>query len=353
MLEAFERAFAEYVGLPHAVAVSSGTAALHLALRILGVGRGDAVIAPTLTFMGGVAAIDYQGARPVFVDCAPLDWGLDASLLDEAFDLAERSGAPVKAVVPTDLYGQACDIDTIRAVADARGAPVLLDSAEGVGALYRGRHAGHGAVAAAYSFNGNKILTTSGGGMLCSEDKALIDRARYLSTAARQPQPHYEHTEVGYNYRLSNLSAAVGLAQLETIEERVAARRAVFEGYRERLRDVPGFDFAPEAPERRHTRWLTVALIDAAEFGLTPEQLRLALEEENIEARPLWKPMHLQPVFRNALKVGGERAEALFAQGLCLPSGTGMTSADLDRVCNAIRVAHRSSWRPNAASGAR
>ncbi len=337
MLERFERTFADYVGVRHAVAVSSGTAALHLALRMLDLGPGDAVIAPSLTFIGGVAPILYQGATPVFVDCDPVTWCLDEALLDDAFALAARQGLKVRAVMPTDLYGQACDVKALSSLAEAHGVPLIMDSAEGVGGLHEGRHAGAGATCAAYSFNGNKIITTSGGGMLTSDDKALIDRARYLATAARQPSPHYEHTEVGYNYRLSNISAAIGLAQLETIETRVARRRAIFDRYCAALSGLPGIGFAPEAPGRRHSRWLTVVLVDAEAFGRTPEEVRLVLEAEDIEARPVWKPMHLQPLFRDAPRVGGEVSERLFAKGLCLPSGSGMSDGDVDRVVEAIR----------------
>jgi dTDP-4-amino-4,6-dideoxygalactose transaminase len=337
MLERFERAFADYAGMGHAVAVSSGTAALHLALRIAGIGPGDRVAAPTLTFIGGVAPIVYQGAAPVFIDCEPQSWGMDPERLDQALVEAQRQGAPIRAVVPTDLYGQACDQDALRAVCDRHGAALIMDSAEAVGARYKGRHAGAGAPVAAFSFNGNKIITTGGGGMLVSDDAELIGRARYLATAARQPAVHYEHHEVGFNYRLSSLAAAVGLAQLESIEARVARRRAIFDRYRADLGDVEGLSFASEAPERRHTRWLTVMLIDP-DFGRSPDEVRLALEAADIEARPVWKPMHMQPVFAGAPVIGGAVAEDIYARGLCLPSGSAMTNADVDRVCEIVRV---------------
>jgi dTDP-4-amino-4,6-dideoxygalactose transaminase len=339
MLETFERAFADYVGLPHAVAMASGTAALHVALNMLGVGPGDAIIAPTLTFIGGVAPIAYQGATPIFVDCEPICWGLDPQLLDAAFERATRLGLRVRAVMPTDLYGQVCEIDAIAAWCAGRDIPVILDSAEAVGATCNGRHAGYGAVAAAYSFNGNKILTTSGGGMLASEDGDLIARARYLSTAARQPVAWYEHTEVGFNYRMSNICAGIGLGQLESLERRTARRREIFEHYRRGLGNLPGVSFAPEGPGRRHTRWLTVMLLDPAEAAASPAAVLSALEAANIEARPLWKPMHLQPVFKSSPCIGGEVAETLFARGMCLPSGSNMSDETVERVCGVVKGA--------------
>lgn len=338
VVEAFERAFADHVGLAHATATVSGTAALHLALTMLGLRPGDAVIAPTLTFIGGIAPILQAGARPIFVDCGPDDWNLDPSLLEPAFDLARKQGLSVRAIVPADLYGQCCDIDGIRTIADAHGVPVILDSAEAVGARLNGRHAGHGASSAAYSFNGNKIITAGGGGMLASDDPTLIARARVLATAARLPAVHYEHAEVGFNYRMLSLSAALGMAQLRTLEARVARRRAIFAQYVARLGGNPGLSFAPEVPGRHHTRWLTVLLMDPAMPGRDPARLRLALEAANIEARPVWKPMHLQPVFRDALVIEHGVAERLFSTGLCLPSGSALTEADIDRVCDVIQA---------------
>jgi len=337
-VEAFERAFAKATGFAHATAVSSGTAALHLALTMLELKPGDAVICPTLTFIGGVSPIVQAGARPIFVDCAASDWNLDPRLLDQAFDRARADGLTVRAIVPADLYGQCCDIAAIRAVADAHGVPVILDSAEAVGATLNGRHAGHGAAAAAFSFNGNKIITTGGGGMLASDDGALIARARNLAAAARLPAVHYEHAEVGFNYRMLSLAAALGLAQLETLETRVARRRAIFDRYVARLGGRYGVAFAPEAPGRRHTRWLTVMLMDPEFVGVSPDRLRLALEAANIEARPVWKPMHLQPVFRDAPVINEHVAEILFDNGLCLPSGSALSDADIDGVCDVIEA---------------
>ncbi len=338
VVEAFERAFAETVGLGHATAVSSGTAALHLALTLLDLSPGDAVIAPTLTFIGGVSPIVHAGARPIFVDCGSDDWKLAPDLLDQAFDRARVEGLNVRAVVPADLYGQCGDIEAIRAVADIHAAPVILDSAEAVGATLNGRHAGRGASVAAFSFNGNKIITTGGGGMLASDDGALIARARSLAAAARLPAVHYEHAEVGFNYRMLSLAAAIGLAQLETLEARVDRRRAIFAHYVARLSGRAGVRFAPEAPGRRHTRWLSVMLLDPEITGVDRDRLRLALDAANIEARPVWKPMHQQPVFQDALTVNAGVADALFADGLCLPSGSALAEADIDRVCDVIEA---------------
>lgn len=332
---AFEAAFAKLTGRAHALAVSSGTAALHLALRMLDLKPGDAVICPTLTFMGGVAPVVYQGATPVFADVDPVTWGLDPACLPEAFDTARARGLTVRAVVPADLYGQCCDIGPILDIAADRGVPVILDSAEAVGATLNGRHAGAGALMAAYSFNGNKIITTGGGGMLVGDDADMMARARYLSTAARRPAIHYEHDEVGYNYRLGAVAAAIGLAQLETLEARVARRRAIFDTYQAALSDLPGVSFAPEGPGRRHTRWLTVMLLDD-DARATPDALRVALQEAGVESRPVWKPMHLQPVFRDGPRVGGAVAESLFARGLCLPSSTTLTDADQPRIIEII-----------------
>lgn len=343
MLTAFEQAFAAYTGLPHAVALASGTAAIHLALRGLGIGPGDTVWASTLTFIASVGPVVHQGATPVFVDCDEATWTLDAALLESALDEAARAGGLPKAVLPTDLYGQSCDLDRICAACGRYDIPVVVDSAEAMGAQYRGRHAGVGARAAAFSFNGNKIITTSGGGMLAADDPTLIETARHLSQQARDPAAYYQHSTIGYNYRMSNILAAIGCAQLAVLDERVARRRAIFEGYRTRLNDLPGLSFMPEAAYGRANRWLTVILLDTITFGATPEAVRLALEAENIEARPVWKPMHRQPVFRGARAIGGAVAERLFATGLCLPSGSQLTDDDLDRVAAIIR---RTATRP-------
>ena len=340
MVDAFEKEFAAYVGIPHCLALSSGTAATHLALRHLKLRPGDEVMASTLTFIGSVTPATFEGATLAFIDCDESSWNMDPALLEQALEDAARRGKTPKAVIPTDLYGQPCDLPRIKAICDRHGVPVVCDSAEAVGARRGGRHAGAGAWAATYSFNGNKIITTSGGGMLASGDKELIDHARKLSQQAREPAPWYEHVEIGFNYRMSNILAGIGRGQLEALEERVVRRREIFDGYRRRLGDLPGITFMPEPAGCRSNRWLTVIQIDPAAFGADTHAVREALEADNVEARPLWKPMHLQPVFRGATlwKAGEEAVSArLFARGLCLPSGTAMTDADLDRVCAIVR----------------
>lgn len=341
MVDAFEKEFSAYTGIPHCLALASGTAATHLALRHLGLKPGDEVIASSLTFIGSVTPVTFEGAILSFVDCDEAGWNMDPALLEQALADAAKRGQLPKAVIPTDLYGQPCDLPRIKAACDRYRVPVVCDSAEAVGAQYAGRHAGAGAWAAVFSFNGNKIITTSGGGMLASPDKELIDHARKLSQQARDPAPWYEHTEIGFNYRMSNILAAIGRGQLTVLEERVRRRREIFAGYRQRLGDLPGISFMPEAPDCRSNRWLTVVQIDPTAFGADTRAVREALEAENIEARPVWKPMHMQPVFKGCMfwKNGTAVSERLFARGLCLPSGTAMTDGDLDRVCRIVRRA--------------
>ena len=340
MVDAFEKEFSAVTSIPHCVALSSGTAATHLALRHLGLKPGDEVMASSLTFIGSVTPVTFEGAKLVFIDCDETSWNMDPALLEQALADGARRGKPPKVVIPTDLYGHPCDLPRIKALCDRHGVPVVCDSAEAVGAQDGDRHAGFDAWAAVYSFNGNKIITTSGGGMLASHDKPLIDHARKLSQQARDPAPWYEHTEIGFNYRMSNILAAIGRGQLVVLEERVRRRREIFEGYRQRLGDLPGISFMPEASGCRSNRWLTVVQIDPAAFGADTHAVREALEAENIEARPVWKPMHLQPVFKGCSfwkGSGGAVSERLFARGLCLPSGTAMTGDDLDRVCRIVR----------------
>ena len=337
----FEGEFAEAVGAPYALALSSGTAALHLALLLAGVEAGDEVLVSTLTFSASVNPIVYLGGRPVFIDSERASWNMDAALLAETLDARARAGKLPKAVIPVHLYGQSADMAPILAACGRHGVPVLEDAAEALGATYHDRAPGTFGWAGVFSFNGNKIITTSGGGMLVTADKGLIDHARKLATQAREPAPHYEHVEIGYNYRLSNVLAAIGRGQLQVLAERVRRKREIFETYQQLLGDLPGIAFMPEASWGRCTRWLTVITIDPAQSGADREEIRLALEAANIEARPVWKPMHLQPVFRGCATIGGSVAEQLFAQGLCLPSGSNLQDTDLQRVVEVVETTMR------------
>jgi pyridoxal phosphate-dependent aminotransferase EpsN len=340
-VDAFQFEFANVVGAPHALALSSGTAALHLALQLLGVGSGDEVMVSTLTFAASVNPIRYLGAKPIFVDSERTSWNMDPALLADALEKHAKKRRLPKAVVVVHLYGQTADLDPILALCKKYGVPLIEDAAEALGGTYKGRAAGTLGQAGVFSFNGNKIITTAGGGMLVSPDGALIAHALKLATQARDPAPHYEHSEVGYNYRMNNILAAIGRGQLKVLETRVAARRRNFEFYADHLGDIPGVQFMPEASWGRHTRWLTALTIDSRQFGADRETVRLALEAENIEARPIWKPMHLQPVFAEFPVVGGSVSEWLFRDGLCLPSGSSLTETELERVCRVVRSVYR------------
>lgn len=335
-VDAFQREFSAAVGGTPSLALSSGTAALHLALILSGVGRGDDVFVSTLTFSASINPICYLGARPVFIDSEPESWNMDPVLLAAALKEAAARGKLPKAVMVVHLYGQSADLDPILEVCDEYGVPLIEDAAEALGSTYKGRQPGTFGKFGIFSFNGNKIITTSGGGMLVSQDDAALHHALKLATQARDPAPHYEHSEIGYNYRMSNILAAIGRGQLMHLEERVAARRQNFEFYQRELGNLTGITFAQEMPWGRHTRWLTTLTIDADEFGATREEVRLALEAENIEARPVWKPMHLQPVFAEYPVVGGKVANSLFTDGLCLPSGSQLSEEELRRVTNRI-----------------
>lgn len=336
-VDAFEREFSEIVGIPHAAAVSSGTSAMHLALRLLDVGPGDDVIAPSFTFIGGVSPVVFQGAKLSFIDCEKESWNMDPDLLAEELSFRNKQGRLPKAVISADILGQPADLDRILACCNQYHIPVVSDSAEALGATYKGRHAGKGSGFVVYSFNGNKIITTSGGGMLASDDGHLIKKAKFLSQQARDPAPHYEHTQIGYNYRMSNIVAAIGRGQLRVLDERVEKKRWICDYYRKALADIPGIEFMPEASYGRATRWLTVILITPEDFGSDREAVRQTLEKEDIESRPVWKPMHMQPVFRECYMRGGSVCEDVFNRGLCLPSGTAMTEQDLSRIVGIIR----------------
>ena len=326
-LDAFEATVANYLGGGlHCVALSSGSAALHLALRIARVGPGDEVWISSMTFAGGIFPVNYLGAVPRFFDLDPASWTMDTARLAEELARAARENRLPKAIVPTDLYGQSCDLDTLEALAGKYGVRLVVDSAESLGASYRGgRMAGSGGDAAILSFNGNKIITTSGGGMLVTRHADWAQHARFLATQARDPVPHYEHSTFGYNYRLSNICAAIGLGQMQVLDERVARRRSIFARYRDAL-SRPGMAFMPEPVGLHSTRWLTTLTIDPAQTGVSREDIRLMLLKHEIEARPIWKPMHMQPLYAGAPYHGTGVDEALFETGLCLPSGSDMTN---------------------------
>jgi dTDP-4-amino-4,6-dideoxygalactose transaminase len=335
-LGALEAEVAAVAGVAHAVAVSSGTAALHLALRLLGVGPGDDVLVPTLTFVATANAVTYTGASPVFVDAHRDTWTMDPALVAGELDARARTGKLPAAVITVDLYGQCADYDPLMEACERHGVALIEDAAEGLGATYRGQPAGSFGRAAIFSFNGNKIITTGGGGMLVSDDADLIEAARHLATQARDPAPHYEHSTIGYNYRLGNVPAAIGRGQLMHLDAKVARRQAINAAYRRAFDTVPGISFMPDATYGTSTNWLTVLLIDPDAFGATTAEVRTHLERHNIEARPAWKPMHLQPVFAGAPMLGGAVSEEIFATGLCLPSGSSLSDDNVDRVVDTV-----------------
>ncbi len=351
-VDAFEREFAEAVGSPHAAALSSGTAALHLALRRLGVGPGDEVFCSTLTFVASANPIVYQGATPVFLDSDTVSWNMDPGLLRSELDAAARRRRLPRAVIVVHLYGQSADLDPILDACRLYDVPLVEDAAEALGARYKGASPGSFGCFGAFSFNGNKIITTSGGGMLVAADGAEIERVRFLASQAREDAAHYEHTTVGFNYRMSNVLAAIGRGQLRLLPQRVAARRRTFAFYRDALASVPGITFMPEPSFGTSSRWLSVILVDPAAFGATAEDVRRQLERASIESRPLWKPMHLQPLFRGCRAAGGAVAERLFRHGLCLPSGSSLTDAERTRIVETLLSTPRDRARTFAAATA-
>lgn len=329
-VDKFEESLKSYTGAAHALAVLSGTAAIHLALRVLGVREGDDVAASTFTFIGSVNAILYQGANPVFIDSDKESWNLSPKLLNKY--LCECEKKP-KALIVTHLYGMCADIQKIADICAFHGVYLIEDAAESLGAMYNGKHTGTFGDFGIYSFNGNKILTTSGGGMLVSENKEWIDKAKFYATQAREPFVHYEHVELGYNYRMSNVLAAIGVAQMEVIEERVAKKREIFEWYKEFLCDYDEVEFMPELPNSRGNRWLSAMTFAKTDYNIVMK----ALEEANVESRPLWKPMHMQPLFRDAKRVVDGTSEELFSKGLCVASSTTMTKEDVKMTCDVIK----------------
>ena len=341
-LTQFEEALKAYTGSQNAAAMASCTAALHVALLALGIGPGDIVLTSDLTFIGSVNPIVYCGAEPVFVDSEPGTWNMDPALFAEAVENLIRKGRKPKAAVVVHLYGLPADIDPILKICEKHDLLLIEDAAEAMGTFYRGRHVGNRGVVGCFSFNGNKIITTGGGGMIVSKDRSIVEKAKFLATQARDPAPYYLHTERGYNYRMSNILAAVGVSQMHVLESRVEARRAIFAYYKKRIGKLPGVTMMPECAEiGRATHWLSCVVFDKSLGSDKPERVRQALEEENIESRRIWKPMHTQPVFKNVRMYGGAFDEDLFNRGLCLPSGSAMTESDLDRVSSAFERALR------------
>lgn len=341
-IEAFEREFAALIGLP-AVALGSGTAAIHLGLRLLDIGPGDEVLCPTLTFAASCNPIVYQGARPVFLDSDYTSWNLDPQLLADALkDRAAQNRLP-KALIVVDLFGQSADMEPILAACGEYEIPVLEDAAEALGATYKGKPAGSLAPVAAFSFNGNKIITTTGGGMLVAQNPEWIEKVRFWSTQARDPNPinAYEHSELGYNYRLSNVLAGIGRGQLQVLPERVRRRREIAFAYGDAFAEVSGIELMPQAAYGTHTNWLSCFLVTESEFGMNRDDLLRYLDAQNIEARPVWKPMHLQKLYADAKCYGGAVAADIFRRGICLPSSSSLTADEQAWVIQAVQDARR------------
>lgn len=342
-VDGFERELAAHVGVGHAAAVSSGTAAIHLGLLLLGVKTGDTVFCSSLTFVASCNPILYCGAHPVFIDSEPASWNMSPAALERALEWAQRENRLPRCVIVVNLYGQSADMDALLPICDKYGVPVLEDAAESLGARYKGRASGTFGRIGVFSFNGNKIITTSGGGMLVAQDQALMDRARKLATQAREPAPHYEHIEIGFNYRMSNVLAGIGRGQLKVLDQRVAQRRRVFDVYRIALADLPQLQWMPEPAQTMSTRWLSCLTLSGGRPREHRDAVIRALERHSIEARPVWKPMHLQPLFSGApyfSHAPGEDVSArLFDSGICLPSGSNLTDNELDRVKDHLRRA--------------
>jgi pyridoxal phosphate-dependent aminotransferase EpsN len=340
-VDAFEKEIASYVGVNDAVAVSSGTAAIHLALSLLGVGKGDTVFCSTLTFVASANPILYQGAEPVFIDSEPDTWNMSPEALQNALNDALILGKLPKAVIVVNLYGQSAKMDEILELCNHYGVPIIEDAAESLGSLYKGKPSGTFGNFGVFSFNGNKIITASSGGMLVSNDINKTKEARFLATQARDQAIHYQHSTMGYNYRLSNILAGIGRGQLEVLAERVETRRAIFEQYYEELAHLPGVHFMPELEGTRTNRWLTALTINEIEAGVTVLELLDQLSENNIEARPVWKPLHLQPLFQAATYYPHSNEESisdqLFNRGICLPSGSNLTCEEQYRIIKIIK----------------
>lgn len=329
-IDEFEHELAQYVGINHTVALTSGTAAIHLAMKLAGIGEGDIVFAQSLTFSATINPILYEKAVPVFIDSDKKTWNMDPDLLEEAF----KKYPEVKAVIVVHLYGMSADMDRIMEICDRHNVILIEDAAESLGTKYKGQASGTHGDYGIYSFNGNKIITTSGGGMLVSNNKKSIKKARFWSTQARDDKPYYHHTEIGYNYRMSNILAGIGRGQLMVLDERIKKKRYIYNYYKEALNQIKDIHFMPENDWDYSNRWLTCITLTGER---KPEELIKALADYNIEARHIWKPMHLQPVYQEYNYLGGSISEDLFAKGLCLPSDTKMTDKELQRVCNVIK----------------
>ena len=336
-LDKFEASAREFCGAKHVVAVSCGTAAIHLALRAHNIAEGDEVLASTFTFIGSVAPILYERCTPVFIDSDEDSWNLDPLLLLEELSSRAKVGIKMpKTLILTHLYGQMAKVDEIKAICDKYDILLIEDAAESLGATLHDKHSGTFGQVGIYSFNGNKIITTSGGGMVVTDDERLATKIKFLSTQAREPFAHYEHETFGYNYRMSNILAAVGRGQMEVLEERIERKREIFDIYKETLSEIKGIEFMPEIPNSIGNRWLSAIVLDE-KLPVTPEEIRLELENHNIESRPLWKPMHMQPLFKGAKAVINGVSERLFARGLCLPSGTAMSDEDVIKIAEIIK----------------
>ena len=336
-VNAFEADLCKYTGAKYAAALSSGTSAIHLALILLGVGKGDTVLCQSMTFSASANPIVYQGATPVFIDSEKNTWNMNPEFLEEAIVSIKAKGQKPKAIIAVHLYGMPAKMKKIIEIGVKYDIPIIEDAAEALGSHINGKKCGTFGTMNVLSFNGNKIITTSSGGALLSDNKALIEKARFLSTQARDNAPHYQHSHIGYNYRLSNVLAGIGRGQMLVLNERVLQRRAVFEFYNNYFKEKNNKGYhvivQPEPEGFFSNRWLTSVLIyPENNKGITREKLRLALEEDNIEARPLWKPMHLQPVFKGTPFFGDGTSEELFDNGLCLPSGSNLTKDDLNRI---------------------
>ena len=334
-LTKFENKISDFTGIKHVAAVSSGTAAIHLALRVLGIGKGDIVLSSTFTFIGSVTPILFQNAFPFFIDSNFSSWNLDPNLLEDAIFQIKKSGNQAKALIVTHLYGQSAEIDKISEICKNNNILLIEDAAESLGAMFNNRHTGSFGEIGIYSFNGNKIITTSGGGAIASNNENFIKKAKFLSTQAKEDNIWYEHKEIGYNYRLSNVLAAIGTGQMEVLDKKIQRKREIFNIYKELLSDINEINFMPEIENSFGNRWLTTLTLDKT----NPLKIIEKLEEYNIESRPLWKPMHLQPALKKYDSLVNGTSEKLFQKGICLPSGTAMTDKEVEQVCNIIKKA--------------